>query len=61
MGMTWRPHIGHEGTCGLEMANYKVSQCLQGGQGQVSGPQVPLLGRRDEIDIPKWACRDYWT
>ena len=26
------------------MANGEVGQCLQGGQGQVYGPQVPLLG-----------------
>ena len=27
-------------------------------QGQVGGPQVPLLGHGDEIETPNWACRD---
>ena len=26
-------------------------------RGQVSGPQVPLLGHGDEIETPNWACR----
>ena len=34
------------------MANDNVCQHLQGGQGQVDGPQVPLLGRRNEIKSP---------
>ena len=25
--------------------------------GQVGGPQVPLLGRGDDKEIPNWACR----
>ena len=28
-------------------------------QGQVGGPQVPLLGHGDEIETPNWACRDF--
>ena len=34
------------------MINYEVSQHLHGGQGQVSGPQVPLLGHWNEIKSP---------
>ena len=30
-------------------------------QDQVSGQQVPLLSHGDEIEIPNWACRDFWT
>ena len=58
--MTERPHIGHDGTSELEMTNDKVSQHLQGGQGQVSGPQVPLLGHRNEMS-PYWAYMEYGT
>ena len=47
--MTKRPQIGHDGTSGQESANDEVDQHLQGGQGQVGGPQVPLLGHGDEI------------
>ena len=47
--MTKRPRIGHNGTSGQEMANDKVSQPQEADQGQVSGPQVPLLGHGDEI------------
>ena len=57
--MTKRPHIGHVGTSGQEMAHNEVSQCLQGGQGQVSGPLVLLLGHGDEVQRPNWVCRDY--
>ena len=61
MGMAKRPRIGHDGTSGQEMANGEVGQHLQGGQGQVGGPQVPLLGHEKEVESPNWACRDYWT
>ena len=27
-------------------------------RGQVRGPQVPLLGRGDDLETPYWACRD---
>ena len=27
-------------------------------RGQVSGPQVPLLGHGDDKETPYWACRD---
>ena len=27
-------------------------------QDHVGGPQLPLLGRGDEIETPNWACRD---
>ena len=50
--MTKRPQIGHDGTIRQEMANDEVGQHLQGGQGQVGGPQVPLLGHGDEIETP---------
>ena len=26
--------------------------------GRVGGPQVPLLGRGDDLETPYWACRD---
>ena len=45
-------------TIGYEMPNYEVSQHLHGGQGQVSGPQVPPLGHGDEIKSPNWICGD---
>ena len=57
--MTKRPRIGHDGTSGQEMANDKVSQPQEGDQGQVGGPQVPLLGHGSDIKSPKWACREY--
>ena len=60
-GMTKRPQIGHDGTSGQEMANNEVCQHLQGGQGQVSGPQVSLLGLGNEIKRPNWACRNHRT
>ena len=28
-------------------------------RGQFGGPQVPLLGRGDEVENPNWASRDY--
>ena len=59
--MTERPRIGHDWTSGQEMANDKVCQHLQGGQGQVGGPQVPLLGHGNEVESPNWACRYSWT
>ena len=59
--MTKRPQIGHDGTSGQEMAHDEVSQCPQGGQGQVGGPQVPLLGHGDEIKSPNWTCNDERT
>ena len=34
------------------MANDEVDQHLQGGQRQVGGPQVPLLGHGDGIESP---------
>ena len=49
MGMTKRPKIGHVKTSGEEMAYDEVGQCLQGGQGQVDGPQVSLPGLGNEI------------
>ena len=57
--MTKRPQIGHDGTSGQEIANNEVGQHLQGGQGQVGGPQVPLLGYGSDIKSQKWACREY--
>ena len=49
MGMTKRSQIGHDGTSRQEMTNDEVSQHVKGGQGQDSGPQVPLLGHGIEI------------
>ena len=59
--MTKRPRIGHDGTSGQEMANDKVCPPQEGDQGQVGGQQVPLLGHRDEIESPNWACRNCRT
>ena len=56
--MRYRPQIGHVGNTGQEMANDEVGQHLQGGQGQVGGPQVPLLGHGDEIEDRNWVCRE---
>ena len=39
------------------MINYGISQHLYGGQGQVGGPQVPLLGHGDKIESPNWVLR----
>ena len=49
MEMTKRPRIGHDGTSGEEMTNDKISQPQEGDQGQVGGPQVPLLGHGSDI------------
>ena len=53
--MTKRPQIGHDGTSGHEMTNDEVGQHVKGGQGQDSGPQVPLLGCGDDKETPNWA------
>ena len=53
--------IPNVGTIGHGIANDEVTQPLEGGQGQVGEPQVPLLGYGDEIETPNWACRDYYT
>ena len=55
--MTKRPQIGHDRTSGQEIANDEVGQHLQGGQGQVGGPQVPLLGHGNEIKSPNKRVR----
>ena len=37
---------------------------VQGGQGQLTGPQVPLLGHGNEIENQNWVCREElgtWT
>ena len=61
MGMRWRTQIGQVWSVGHEMANDEVGQSLHGGQGQIDGPQVLLLGHGNEIKSPNWACRDYRT
>ena len=53
--------IGHKGTIGHNIANDEVIQTLEGIQGPVGVPQVPLLAHVDEIKTPNWTCRDYWT
>ena len=53
--MTKRPQIGHDGTSGQEIANDEVGKHLQGSQGQVGGPQVPLLGHGDDKETQNWA------
>ena len=50
--MTKRPQIGHVGTTGQEMANDEIGKHLQGGQGQLGGPQVLLLGHGYKIECP---------
>ena len=42
------------------MANDEVSQHLYGGQGQVGGPQVPLLGHGNDTD-PNLALEELGT
>ena len=59
MGITKRLQIGHVGTSGQDMAYQEVGQHLEGGQGQVTGPQVLLLGHGYKIDCPNWAFRDH--
>ena len=49
--------IWHIGTIGHEIENDEVNQPLEGDQGPVSGPQVPLPGREDEIENPNWVSR----
>ena len=61
VGMTERPQIGHVAIIGQGMANAGVGQHLQGGQGQVSGSQEPLLGHGNEIKCSNWACRHCMT
>ena len=61
MGITKRPTIGHDGTSGQEIANDEADQRVQGGQGQVGGQQVPLLGHGDEVESPNWVYRDSRT
>ena len=58
--MTKRPQIGHDGSSGQEMTNDEVGQHVEGGQGQVGGPQVPLLGHGEKIEISNWAGGSYW-
>ena len=43
------------------MTNYDGSQHLYGGQGLVSGPQVPLLGLGDKIESPMLSVGDHRT
>ena len=57
LGMRKRLQIGQKGTIGHDIANDEVIQPLQGGQGQVGAPQVPLLGHEDEIETPNLACK----
>ena len=52
MGIRYRAQIGYVGIIGHKMANDEVGQHLQGGQGQVGGPQVPLLAHGNEIKSP---------
>ena len=40
------------------MTNYDVIQHLHGGQAQVGGQQVPLLGHGKEVESPKWVYRE---
>ena len=43
------------------MADNEVSLYLQGGQGQVGGPLVPLLGHGNKKENPNWASMVYRT
>ena len=59
MGRREGPQIEHIGTKGHDKDNYEVSQPLEGGQGQVSGSKVPLLGHGEEIETQNLAYGDY--
>ena len=37
-----------------------LSYFLQVGQGQVCGPQVPIVGHGDKIETSNWGCRSDW-
>ena len=50
MDTRWSAQIGHLGSIGDEMTHDEVIQHLQGGQVQVSGQHVPLLGHGDAIE-----------
>ena len=56
MGMRQRPQIRHEGTISHDGANDEVNRLLHRGQDQVGEPEVPLLGREDEIETSKLGC-----
>ena len=56
-----RDQIGQVGTIGHEIKTDKVNQPQEGDQGQVGGPQVPLLSHGSEIKSPNWASGDYRT
>ena len=58
-GITKRLQIGQVGTSGQDMAYQEVGQHLQGGRGQVNGPQVLLLGHGYMIECPNSAFRDH--
>ena len=45
-----------EGMCKIGLAK-KCFGCINIHQGQVGGPQVPLLDHGDEIETQNWACR----
>ena len=45
-----KPETGQVGHIGHEKANDEVSQPSQGGQDQVGGPQVPLLGHGEGLE-----------
>ena len=49
-----------EGMCENVLAK-KFFGSVEVDRGQVSGPQVPLLGHGDEVETLNWACRNYWT
>ena len=52
MAMSYILQIGHVETSGQGTAKDEVNQRLQGGMGQVGGPQMPLLGHGDELESP---------
>ena len=52
MGLIYRAQIGHVGTGGHKKQNDDFSQPQEGDQGQVGGPQVPLLGHGNEVESP---------
>ena len=45
---------------GCDRANDEVNRDLQGGQDQVGGPQVPLLGHGNVIETQNWARKGQW-
>ena len=55
MSMQQRTENWYIGIIGHKKANNEVVRHLQGDQGQVGVPQVPILGHEDAIETPNLA------